>query len=116
MRKIVALAVLAGFLAVPAARVMADDEFGGMERTPAASSSAKHKKKKKKTGKKKSAKKHAGHSSTKAHASKGKSHAPKSASAMPSAPQYPTQPGAGNFNDIPNEKKDDLPPPAPVNN
>jgi hypothetical protein len=29
---------------------------------------------------------------------------------MPEAPKYPTQP-AGSFNEVPSEKRDDLPPP-----
>jgi hypothetical protein len=120
MRKIVLLAVLASFAGLPALKALADE--GGYARTPAAADSTAKKKKKKKSKKKASSKKHAS-SKKKAHgtkhASKGKTHAPKAAAAepMPSAPQYPTQPGAaGGFSDIPNEKKDDLPPPAPQPN
>ena len=102
---------LAITILAPAAQALSDEV--SMERTPAAtesgtSSTTKHKKKKKKSkkgrSKKHMAKAHHGGKPRKSHAS---------TTPGASAPShYPTQPGGSGFSDIPNEKKDDLPPPA----
>ncbi|MGZ3651175.1 MAG: hypothetical protein ACXVB9_04670 [Bdellovibrionota bacterium] len=112
VRKFVVLGLLAGFLAAPVARAVPGDE----SRDPAAASDTdapvKHKKKKKKSAHK--AKKHAAKKSAKHAKSHHKS---SSGSTTGTGTHYPTQPGGSGFADIPNEKKDDLPPPAtPPNN
>ena len=111
-RKLVVWALLAGFLALPALRAFPDE--GTMERRPAASSdssdaTAKPKKKKKKKTKKGKAKKHAAKAPKHARSHKRNSGGSSTAGG---GSHYPTQPGGSGFADIPNEKKDDLPPPA----
>lgn len=113
LRKFLFLAILASFVMVPSLRARAADETSSEERVP----SSKHKKKKKHAAKGKHAKKHAAKGKKRIHgtknANRAKTHAPAAPTAVPPAtPQYPTQPNAGGVPEIPNEKKDDLPPPS----
>ncbi len=99
-----------GFTAAPVLRAHASsDDSSFSEREPSSKSKKQKKKKKaKKAAKRAKSKARRAHGS--AHSG---SHSPKAngPAAGAGASHYPTQPGGSGFADIPNEKKDDLPPP-----
>ena len=78
-----------------------------LSRVPAAS--VKHSKKKTKKASESKAKKQKHKAKSKKHHAKGNR---KSPSKNAPASHYPTQPGGSGFGDIPNDKKDNLPPPT----
>ena len=97
LRKWMSVFLAVSFLMAPALRAMAEEGNAGstMERSTASKHSGKKKKKKKKS-------KHAGKQrKSKKHKTNAQSHYPTTQSA-----------GAGGFDNVPNEKKDNLPAPA----